>query len=108
MAAYENVCYLIHFDEPVGGKMQHYLGFAKYLPERIAKHRAGEGAELLRVANKLGIPWRVVRVWSNADGQAEVKLKAIGAANLCPHCSKYFRGYIDTHVQGAPSVSVNQ
>ncbi len=87
MSEYRNVCYLIHFDEPVSG-VQHYLGFALNLAERIAKHRASEGARLTARANARGIGWRVVRVWRDADAGAEVALKAMVPKNLCPHCNK--------------------
>ncbi len=89
MGEYRNVCYLVHFDKPVGNsKAQHYLGFAKSLPERIAKHRASKGAAITARANKLGIGWRVVRVWRNADADAEIALKAMLPKNLCPYCNK--------------------
>ena len=88
MDDYLNVCYLIHFDKPVNAAgVQHYLGFAKSLPERIAKHRTNKGAALTARANKLGIGWRVVRVWRNADADAEVALKSMVPKNLCPHCN---------------------
>lgn len=86
MDKYENVCYLIHFDEPVSG-VQHYLGFATDLHKRIAQHRASEGARLTARANARGISWRVVRVWRNADADAERALKAMVPKNLCPHCN---------------------
>lgn len=86
MSEYRNVCYLIHFDEPVSG-VQHYLGFAKYLPDRIAAHRRGDGALLTNRANIRGISWRVVRVWRGSDRDAEVALKAMIPKNLCPYCN---------------------
>jgi predicted GIY-YIG superfamily endonuclease len=86
VAEYRNVCYLIHFDEPVGGK-SHYLGFAPELSARIAKHRASKGAAMTRKANDLGISWQVVRVWRDADRDAEVALKAMIPKNLCPYCN---------------------
>lgn len=88
MGKYENVCYLIHFDKPVGNsRAQHYLGFAKNLPERIARHRTSKGAALTARANALGIGWQVVRVWRDADGDAEAALKSMIPKNLCPHCN---------------------
>jgi predicted GIY-YIG superfamily endonuclease len=85
---YENVCYLIHFDEPVGrSKAQHYLGFATDLRRRIAQHRAGKGSAITARANALGIGWRVVRVWRDADLDAEQALKAMLPKNLCPYCN---------------------
>lgn len=106
---YRNVCYLIHFDEPVGNA-RHYIGFAADLSERIAKHRAGRGAKLTARANALGVGWRVVRVWRAADRQAEKYLKSLGASDLCPHCSRYMRnlpsgGVSLEKVQGRPSLA---
>ncbi len=57
------------------------------LSYRIAKHRAGEGSALLRSANRAGVSWHVVRVWKDADLEAEKLLKAMGARNLCPVCN---------------------
>lgn len=89
MAEYQNVCYLIHFDRPVGGsKAQHYLGFSTDLQRRIAQHRASEGSAITARANALGIGWRVVRVWRDADLDAEQALKAMLPKNLCPYCNK--------------------
>lgn len=107
MDDYTNVCYLIHFDKPFnGGGNQHYIGFAPYLPDRIAKHRASKGSAVTARANQMGIPWRVVRVWSGADSKAEQALKKLGGVNLCPVCSKYFpRSERHNQVQGPPSSS---
>lgn len=91
MDNYQNVCYLIHFDEPIGNS-QHYLGYASDLRVRIAQHRSGKAAKLTTIAKSRGISWRVVRVWGNADVSAEKYLKGLGASNLCPHCSRYIRG----------------
>lgn len=89
---YTNVCYLIHFDVPLHkGGNQHYIGFARYLPDRIAEHRAGTGAQMTRAANMRGIGWRVVRVWRDGSREAEKGLKQFGGKNLCPHCSKFRR-----------------
>ncbi len=88
MDNYQNVCYLIHFDEPIGkSHAQHYLGFAKDLHKRIAQHRTDRGASLVRSANARGISWHVVRVWRNADADAEVALKLMIPKNLCPYCN---------------------
>ncbi len=85
---YQNVCYLIHFDEPIGkSHAQHYLGYASDLRRRIAQHRASEGSSLVRSANARGISWRVVRVWRDADLDAERALKSMIPKNLCPHCN---------------------
>ncbi len=88
VAEYRNVCYLIHFDEPVYKTgQQHYLGFSTSLPERIERHRTNKGSAITARANKLGIGWRVVRVWRDADLDAERALKSFVPKNLCPHCN---------------------
>jgi predicted GIY-YIG superfamily endonuclease len=103
---YQNVCYLIHFDKPVNkAGVQHYLGFAKHLPDRIASHRASTGSEMTRRANKAGISWSVVRVWSNADADAEKSLKKLGGINLCPICSKFYPRTKKINQSQVPSVA---
>lgn len=102
---YKNVCYLIHFDEPIGNA-QHYLGYASDLSVRISQHRSGHGSKLTGRANFLGIGWRVVRVWRDGTPAIERKLKSMGAADLCPHCSRYIRNLPSVTVekgQGRPS-----
>ena len=109
MDDYQDVCYLIHFEKPLDGSgVQHYLGFAPDLRQRIEKHRKSKGARLTARANHLGIGWRVVRVWRGADWKSEKYLKGLGASNLCPHCSRFMRNLPSAHVsveemQGRPS-----
>ncbi len=87
MDDYRNVCYLIHFDEPLNHS-QHYIGFALDLRSRLAKHRRGEGAAILAECNRRGIGYRVVRVWAAGQDRrfSEKQLKALGARYLCPVC----------------------
>ena len=106
---YTNVCYLIHFDEPIGNA-QHYLGFAPDLQVRMAKHRSNKGAQLTAIANNRGIGYKVVRIWKVPEPfyKAEKYLKGLGASDLCPHCSRYIRGFsfepvTEEKVQGRPS-----
>jgi putative endonuclease len=105
---YQNVCYLIHFDEPIGNA-QHYLGFAPDLQGRMKKHRTNKGAKITAIANNRGIGYRVVRVWKVPEPfyKSEKYLKGLGAADLCPHCSRYIRAFIplsvpDEKAQGRP------
>ena len=48
------VVYLIHFDEPFQ-HARHYLGYTKNLDTRLAAHRAGSGARLMKVISEQGI-----------------------------------------------------
>lgn len=56
--------YLIHLDKPLG-HAKHYLGYTSLetVTERLERHRAGNGARLLQVANQRGITYSIVRTW---------------------------------------------
>lgn len=61
--------YLIHFDRPLG-HARHYIGYAATpatLERRIAHHKAGTGARLLKVAADAGIDFHIARVWDDGD-----------------------------------------
>lgn len=78
--------YLIHFNKKLR-HAQHYLGFADDVDKRIARHRSGRGARLLRALNDLGIEWECVRRWDDGDRAFERKLKGLkNAKRLCPVC----------------------
>lgn len=56
--------YLIQLASPLGGerhKAQFYLGSAGDLNKRLAQHRAGTGAAMLRAANQKGIEYQIIK-----------------------------------------------
>jgi len=78
--------YLLHFREPVHGRM-HYLGFTeKPLEVRLHEHRKGgvEASQLTRRARKLGITFALGNAWHNASIELEAKRKR--ERNLKRHC----------------------
>lgn len=78
--------YLLHFDPPYQ-HAGHYLGWAKDIEERIARHMSGKGARLVRVAINAGSKIELTRVWENATRADEARLKRQGSrARLCPAC----------------------
>lgn len=78
--------YLIHFDRPFG-HAQHYVGWASCLAARIAHHRKGTGANLMKHVTRAGINWQVVRTWENTDRNFERRLhNRKNTAQLCPIC----------------------
>lgn len=84
-------CYLIHFDKPYH-HARHYVGSTVDVPKRLARHRRSDGANLLRVLNKAGIGYRVVRVWLDG-GEREQILKRVGHnARYCPICRRNSHG----------------
>jgi hypothetical protein len=88
-------CYLLHFIVPYvavqqpGKKLQtarHYLGWSADLLTRLAAHKNGNGARLVRVAKDAGIEWELARVWEG-DRYLERRLKNRGGhSRLCPIC----------------------
>lgn len=81
--------YLIHLSSPYR-HASHYLGYAKSLDERIARHRNNTGAKLLRAVNEAGIEWQVVRVWEDAGRDWEHVLKTHQHnTRLCPVCTPH-------------------
>lgn len=86
--------YVLHFDQPYWGKAQHYIGRAKVLAKRIAKHQAGTGSKLCRYALSKGITFQVVKTfrctWQDSY-HLELQKKHKGAKNICPICLKQAR-----------------
>lgn len=78
--------YLIHFDKKLK-HARHYMGKTSDIKQRIADHKAGRGARILKVLLAKGIGWRVARIWHRADRTLERRLKQLHRADLCPVCS---------------------
>lgn len=93
--------YLIHFDRPIGLNVKtnfvihyasHYVGSTVCLDYRMAQHKAGEGAAILRHCNEIGVAWWIERLWvfeSSEDArQFEKRLKhASHGPRYCPRCN---------------------
>lgn len=79
--------YLIHLDKKLS-HAQHYIGYTDdNLDSRMERHRRGDGAKLLRAANRAGITWTVVRTWPDGNRSLERQLKRRkNAWRLCPIC----------------------
>ena len=79
--------YLIHFTAKYE-HAQHYLGLSKDVNRRLEEHRTGQGNPLMKAVTEAGIPWSVVRIWSDADRMREVQLKSRhNSPRLCPVCN---------------------
>jgi predicted GIY-YIG superfamily endonuclease len=88
MTQQHGIVYLIHFDAPYK-HARHYIGFTfNKLEQRIASHRNGTGARLMKVVTLAGITWCVVaRTWENQTRSFERRLKRRKhSALLCPKC----------------------
>lgn len=81
--------YLLHFDRPYK-HARHYLGYARNLQLRLARHDEGRGARLMAALAREGITYRVARQWKGreADRNFERRLHARNNNNvaLCPVC----------------------
>jgi predicted GIY-YIG superfamily endonuclease len=79
--------YLICFERPLQ-HAHHYIGWAKDLDRRLEHHRAGTGANLMRVVGEAGIGWSVARVWPGEGRDFERRLKNThNVRRYCPVCS---------------------
>ena len=77
--------YLLHFQKPYK-HARHYLGFTDDLEQRLAAHRAGNGARLVEVITQAGIEFKLARTW-NGGRDLERRLKKWHGGNrLCPLC----------------------
>jgi predicted GIY-YIG superfamily endonuclease len=92
--------YLIHFKNKLH-HAGHYIGFSKCLDFRIAAHREGTGAKLIRAITRLGIPWIVIRTW-RVDGQGfERYLKnQKHGPRFCPLCNRKVMDFQNEYVGG--------
>lgn len=80
--------YLLHFSAPVAGA-RHFLGFADDVDRRLAEHRAGQGANLTRIAVERGASLAVVMtVEGDRDAQRNYRRIYKGCFTaLCPVCN---------------------
>jgi hypothetical protein len=70
---------------------KHYIGFAESqesFAKRLACHKSGRGARLMKAITKAGIGFEVARTWNDGDRTFERKLKKRkNGPKLCPICS---------------------
>ena len=91
MQPQHNVCYLLHFDQPIGsdnprGQAQHYLGYADRLDRRALQHLTGRGAKITQAFVARGIRFSIAQTWPGSRS-FERKLKnRKNARKLCPIC----------------------
>jgi predicted GIY-YIG superfamily endonuclease len=81
----QETVYLTHCDQALH-HAQHYLGFTVNLPRRLAQHRNGTGAKLLRAVNRRGIAWDVVRIWLGGPALERALKSLKKSRELCPVC----------------------
>ena len=87
--------YLLHFSQPLGtpdnprGQAQHYIGSTSNLGQRMAEHRAGDGAAIMRACKERGIAFALVRTWPGGRQEERRLKKRHNARQLCPICNPY-------------------
>jgi predicted GIY-YIG superfamily endonuclease len=83
--------YLLHFSDPTAAGHQHYLGWTTDLPKRLARHRAGRGAEETKRAVSEGLKLKLAQSWPGTPVD-ERRIKddrraaRRGYGCLCPYC----------------------
>lgn len=84
--AVEGIVYLLHFERPYHGPMQHYVGFTTHdLDQRLTDHREGAGCVTTRRAFEQGIGFTLARSWEGTL-KLERQIKSRGPGNYCPLC----------------------
>ena len=68
--------YLLHFTVKVADHAGHYLGYARSIPDRLARHRAGQGSPLIRALLRRGGDFTLVRTWPSGSRMEERRLKS--------------------------------
>lgn len=58
-----DIVYLLHFDSPFNGPMQHYVGFTSDLEQQLQDHRNGTACATTRRAFIQGIGFTLARTW---------------------------------------------
>jgi predicted GIY-YIG superfamily endonuclease len=83
----EGTVYLLHFERPYYGLMQHYVGFAYDLDQRLRAHREGTACSTTRHAFEQGIGFELARTWPGT-AKLERQIKSRGPSNYCPLCPR--------------------
>lgn len=84
--------YLLHFTQPYK-HARHYTGWTDNLTQRLADHRAGQGARLLAVIKQAGIGFTLARTVTGDRHKERAIKNAGGAVRYCPICTpKPFNG----------------
>lgn len=74
------------------GQASHYTGATSDLSRRMHEHATNQGAAILAHLNRIGIGWRLVKVWEfdtvTEAYEFESKVKAQhNTPRLCPLCT---------------------
>lgn len=78
--------YLLHFERPLHGKAQHYLGTTGNLADRLRRHKSGRGARLTRAARDAGIGMVLADVWPGDKHDERCAKLQHHHSRLCPIC----------------------
>lgn len=80
-----NMVYLLHFTRRYK-HAGHYLGSAEDVPQRIERHKRGQGARLIEVITNAGIGFELVRTWPGGRQEERQLKRRHNGARLCPIC----------------------
>lgn len=83
--------YLIHFSGRTAAGHQHYLGWTTDVTRRLARHRAGYGAQETKKAVEEGLKLKLAQTWRGTpDDERRIKQERRrvrrGFGCLCPYC----------------------
>lgn len=82
------IVYLLHFERPFHGPMQHYVGLADDLAKCLEDHRNGIACATTRRAYLQGIGFTAARTWAPGSSQLARRIKDCGPVSYCPLCPR--------------------
>jgi hypothetical protein len=82
----EGTVYLLHFDRPYMGRMQHYVSFTQDLERGLESHRQGTAGATTKRAFDQRIGFTLARTWPGTP-KLKRQIKDRGPVNYCPICS---------------------
>lgn len=98
--ASEGTVYLLHYERPYHGPMQHYVGLTDDLDRRLERHHEGKGGKTTRRAFDQGISFVLARTWSGSLS-LERQIKSRGPSNYCPLCPRWSSATAPSNLIGA-------
>jgi len=83
----EGTVYLLHFDRPYSGRMQHYVSFTHDLERGLEGHSQGAAGATTKLAFDKGIGFTLARTWPGTP-KLKRQIKDRGPVNYCPICAR--------------------
>lgn len=79
--------YLLHFHGKIADHAGHYIGWTSDIEGRLAQHRAGTGAKLMRAVHEAGLTFEVAGTWPGTKNDERRLKRRHNHGRYCPVCN---------------------